>query len=149
MKQGRKDPKSLHETRTLSVAISCPRDKAYAFLAKPENLPQWASGLCSAIEKKDGNWVAITPEGRRKVEFTKKNDFGILDHSIMIDKKPVYVPMRVVPNNNGCEVMLTLFRNDDTLPSRFAEDIGWVERDLEDLKNLLEQTAGEGDNDNA
>ncbi len=142
MKEGRKDPKALDETRTVSVAISCPRDKAYAFLAEPANFPQWATGLCSAIEKKDGNWVAITPEGRAKVKFTAHNDFGILDHTITLGRTPVYVPMRILPNNNGCEVMLTLYRNDDTLPSRFKEDIGWVERDLDALKDLLEQTAG-------
>ena len=145
MKAGRKDPKALDETRTLSVAISCPRDKAYAFLAEPENFPQWATGLCSSIENKDGNWVAITPEGRCKMKFTEKNTFGILDHTITVGRTPVYVPMRILPNNNGCEVMLTLYRNDDTLPSRFKEDIGWVERDLDALKDLLEDTAGEGD----
>ncbi|MDE1151204.1 MAG: hypothetical protein PW788_01610 [Micavibrio sp.] len=147
MKKGRKDPKALKETHTVSVAIACTYDAAYAFLSAPKNFPQWAGGLCSEIEKKDDQWIAITPEGRCKIEFTKKNAFGILDHTIMVGRTPVYVPMRLIANNNGCEVLLTLYRQDGMEQSRFAEDIGWVERDLEVLKDLLEQTAGEGDKD--
>lgn len=145
MKQGRKDPKALLQSHTVSVAIACPFEEAYDFLAKPANFPQWAGGLCSEIEKKDDQWVAITPNGRAKVDFTKKNAFGVLDHTVTLGRDKVHIPMRLIANNNGCEVLLTLHKAEGVEASRFAEDIGWVERDLEVLKDLLEQTAGEGD----
>jgi len=145
MKQGRKDPKALLQSHTISVAIACPFEEAYDFLSKPANFPQWAGGLCSDIEKKDDQWVIITPEGLCKIEFTKKNAFGVLDHTVTVGRTKVYVPMRLVANNNGCEVLLTLYKQGGMEDSRFAEDIGWVERDLEVLKDLLEQPAGEGD----
>lgn len=134
----------LDETRTVSVAISCSMEKTYQFLAAPANFPQWASGLCTEIKKKNGAWVAKTPHGSAKVEFTKKNTFGIVDHTVTMGRNKVYVPMRVLPNNKGCEVTLTIYRNKMS-DSRFKEDIGWVERDLDALKDLLEKTAGKGD----
>jgi hypothetical protein len=144
MKKRTTKMKKLDETCTVSVAISCPMDKAYKFLSAPANFPQWASGLCTEIKKKDGKWVVVTPQGPAKIEFTKKNTFGILDHTVTLGRYKIYVPMRVLPNKKGCELLLTLYRND--MPeSRFKEDIGWVERDLDDLKDLLEQTAGKGD----
>ena len=68
-KAKRKSKNALRETCTVSVAIACPHDKVYAFLAAPKNFPQWASGFCSEIEKKDGKWIARTPVGKRRVEF--------------------------------------------------------------------------------
>ncbi len=144
MKKNIAKVKKLDETCTVSIAISCPMADAYKFLSAPANFPQWASGLCTEIKKKNGGWVAKTSQGAAKIEFTKKNTFGILDHTVTIGRNKIYVPMRVLPNNKGCEVLLTLYRND--MPqSRFKEDIGWVERDLDALKDLLEQTAGKGD----
>lgn len=144
MKKPAKKMNKLDETRTVSVAISCPVEKVYKFLSAPANFPQWASGLCNEIKKKNGNWVAVTPQGPAKIEFTKKNTFGILDHTVTMGRNKVYVPMRVLPNNKGCEVTLTIYRNKMS-DSRFKEDIGWVERDLDALKDLLEKTAGKGD----
>ncbi|MFX3897741.1 hypothetical protein ACJBU5_11230, partial [Streptococcus suis] len=50
----------------------------------------------------------------------------------------VYVPLRVIPNNDGCEVSFTLFRMPDMSEGKFAEDAAWVLRDLTALKAVLE-----------
>lgn len=47
--------------------------------------------------------------------------------------------MRVIKNDNGSEVMLTIFQTLDMSDKKFAEDIGMVERDLNNLKNILEE----------
>jgi hypothetical protein len=51
----------------------------------------------------------------------------------------VFIPMRVVKNDSGSEVMLTLFQTLDMSEKKFAKDIGMVERDLKNLKNILEE----------
>ena len=50
----------------------------------------------------------------------------------------VLVPMRVIPNQAGCEVMLTVFRSPGMTDAQFAADTDWVRRDLTALKALFE-----------
>jgi hypothetical protein len=49
------------------------------------------------------------------------------------------MPMRVFPNGEGTEVLITMFRQPGVSDEKFAEDTQWVRRDLEALKELLEK----------
>ena len=51
----------------------------------------------------------------------------------------VYVPMRVVKNGDGSEVMLTVFQTPEMTDERYAEDIKTVEKDLNHLKTIIEE----------
>jgi hypothetical protein len=106
------------------MTIERPSAEVYAFVCDPKNLPRWASGLSAAV----------------KVRFVERNAFGVLDHYVKTDSgAEVYVPMRVFPNGEGAEVLLTVFRRPGTSEEKFAEDTHWVRRDLEALKQLLEK----------
>lgn len=48
------------------------------------------------------------------------------------------IPMRIIANGEGSEVLLTLFRQPDMDDERFSTDIKWVMRDLKRLKALIE-----------
>jgi hypothetical protein len=127
------------ESRTLTVRIARPRRDVYDFLAAPENFPRWASGLGRSLKKADGEWIADSPEGPVRVRFTERNEFGILDHHVAV--RPgldVYIPMRVIANGTGSEVLFTLFRLPGMTDEAFARDAEWVERDLRALTALLE-----------
>jgi hypothetical protein len=50
----------------------------------------------------------------------------------------VYIPMRVVANGDGSEVIFTLFRTPGMSDAVLERDIGLVEGDLATLKELLE-----------
>ena len=96
-------------------------------------------GLGKSLKKVNGEWVAETPEGPVKVRFTERNEFGVLDHWVY--PKPglqIYIPMRVIPNGSGCELIFTLFRLPAMSDEKFVADAEWVMRDLTSLKNLLE-----------
>jgi hypothetical protein len=130
---------TTYPSRNLSVQINRnPRD-VYNFTAVPENWPRWASGLGKSLTKENGEWIAETPQGPVKVRFTERNAFGILDHYVM--PKPgveIYIPMRVIANGNGSELIFTLFRLSDMSEEQFAADANSVMRDLTALKILLE-----------
>jgi hypothetical protein len=130
---------ALSASRTISVSIRCQLSKVYEFLAAPENFPKWATGLCKAITKTGDEWLAETPQGSMKVQFTGRNDFGVVDHFIYpAPGVEIYVPMRVIANGTGSEVIFTLFRLPEMSDEKFAEDAGWVARDLRAVKELLE-----------
>ena len=128
------------ESRTIGVSISRERDEVYQFLAEPANFPLWASGLCKSIRPHGELWIAETRRGPVKVRFTAPNAFGIVDHYVSASSdSEIYVPMRVIANGAGCEVLLTLFRQPGMSDAKFGEDVHWVERDLQVLKTRLEK----------
>ena len=98
--------------------------EVYAYVSDPNNLPKWASGLSGAV----------------KVRFVERNSYGVLDHYVKANSGPeVYMPMRVFPNGEGAEVLLTVFRQPGVTEEKFVDDTQWVRRDLEALKALLEK----------
>jgi len=127
------------EVRKLSVSIDRPAAEAYDFLSVPENFAKWASGLGGSLRRAGGDWIAETAEGPIKVCFSEHNTFGVLDHSVTLPQgRSVYVPLRVLPRNKGCELELTLFRQPEMSDEKFAADAEWILRDLNAAKRLLE-----------
>jgi hypothetical protein len=124
----------------ISVSINRSTAQVYEFASNPENLPKWAAGLSGSIKKIDEDWIAESLMGRVKVKFAEKNKFGVLDHDVTLPSGVrVYNPMRVFPNNDGSELVFTLYRRPDVSDQEFAEDAKAVEKDLAKLKTLLEK----------
>lgn len=126
--------------RHLSVTIARSVAEVYAFAARPENLPRWASAL-GAVTGRDGEWwLAETPNGPVRLRFAPENALGVLDHWVRPAGTPeVYVPIRVVPNGAGAEVVFSLFRQPGMSNEQYAADAAWVEKDLTALKAVLER----------
>jgi len=130
---------TLFETRIISIPIDRGPQEVYDFVSDPENLPRWASGLGTSIKHVNGEWVAETSNGPVMVRFAPRNDLGVLDHYVTIAPGVVvYVPMRVIPNGNGSELIFTLFRQPGMTDRKFQEDADWVLQDLTRLKTVLE-----------
>ena len=127
--------------RTFSVTINRNWQELYDMIWRPEFFPKWASGLVDSGLRQDGDhWVADGPEGPIRIGFSPHNSFGVMDHHVdQGDGVKIHVPMRVIENGNGAEVMLTLFRQPSMDDERFAADIKWVNRDLKSLKSLVER----------
>lgn len=131
------------DVRHLSVTIDCQPATAYAWLSVPENFPQWAAGLATSLRPVDGSWVAETPFGAMKILFSPPNEHGVLDHWVYPEAGgEIYVPLRVVPNGAGCELVLTLFRTPGMTDERFAADAERVRQDLQFARKLLEYGPG-------
>ncbi|MGQ0657800.1 MAG: hypothetical protein ACT4NU_06855 [Chromatiales bacterium] len=97
--------------------------------------------ILSVDQKSEGKWIVETPDGPMRIKFAQQNEFGVLDHCVSLAPGlEISIPMRVVPNGSGSEVMLTLFQLPDMSDEKYAEDIGLVERDLRTLKSVLEGT---------
>ncbi len=111
----------------------------YAFAEAPKNMPLWASDLASGLERSGNDWIAEGVLGTVKVSFVPHNEFGVIDHTVTIESGlRVYNALRVVPNQDGCEVMFTLLRMPGTTDEQFEADAAHVARDLDALKTLME-----------
>jgi hypothetical protein len=132
----------MRASKTVSVSIDrAPRD-VYEFVANPENLPRWAAGLGRSVSQVQGRWIVQTSSGPMGIRFVDRNDMGVLDHVVTLASgEEILVPMRVVRNGTGSEVMVTVFRLPGMSAEKFAEDVTLVQRDLDTLKSVLEGKA--------
>jgi hypothetical protein len=127
------------ESRTLNIRIACAPKKVADFVSDPRNLPRWASAFCKSVRPDGDNWIVETPNGPIGLRFVARNAFGVLDHYVTpVPGVEIYVPLRVIANGDGSEVLFTLFRLPGMSEQDFERDAGMVERDLAELKRVLE-----------
>lgn len=123
----------------LSIAIEAAPARVYEFAANPMNLPKWARGLCTSIEKVGGTWIGQGAMGQVKIEFVEPNHLGILDHMVTLPSgQRVMVPIRVHPRGNGSEVVFTLNPLPGMTEAQIAADARLVMQDLAALKKAID-----------
>jgi hypothetical protein len=129
----------MFPSRTISVSINKPLAEVYAFAHVPENFMKWASGLSTTLHQEGDLWIADTLEGKAKVRFSEPNVYGVLDHWVTLpDGQEIYIPLRVIANDTGSEVSLTLFRLSQMDDAAFEGDAATVANDLAVMKRILE-----------
>lgn len=128
------------KSRHVSISINHPADEVYEFASNPENLPKWAAGISGSVKNVNGDWIAESPMGRVKVKFADKNRFGILDHDVTLPSgETFYNPMRVFPNEDGSELVFTLYQRPGMSDRDFRNDEEQIKADLKKLKALIER----------
>jgi hypothetical protein len=127
------------ESRHLTIAIDRPAAEVYAYARDPAHLPAWAAGLAAGIRLERGEWVADSPMGRVLVRFVPVNEYGVLDHDVVLPGgQSVTNPVRVLADGAGSEVVFTLRRQPGTTDEEWAADTAAVTADLESLRRVLE-----------
>jgi hypothetical protein len=127
------------ESRHLTIAIDRPAAEVYAYARDPAHLPAWAAGLAAGIRLERGEWVADSPMGRVLVRFVPVNEYGVLDHDVVLPGgQSVSNPVRVLADGAGSEVVFTLRRQPGTTDEEWAADTAAVTADLESLRRVLE-----------
>ncbi|MDJ0357296.1 MAG: SRPBCC family protein [Actinomycetota bacterium] len=127
-------------SRHISTAIERPAAEVYAYASDPIHLPQWAAGLTgSPVERVDDHWLADSPMGQVRINFTGQNPYGVLDHEVTLPSgETIYNPMRVIADGGTCEVVFTIRRRPGMSEEDFARDVEAVAADLAGLKRVAE-----------
>ena len=129
----------MRESRHLSVSIDRPAALVYRYARDPANLPAWAAGLAAGIRLERGEWVADSPMGRVLVRFVPVNEYGVLDHDVVLpDGTTSTNPLRVLDDGSASEVVFTLRRRPAMTDDEWAADIEAVTADLETLRRVVE-----------
>ena len=128
------------QSRQISLFIKAHWRDVYNFAANPHNLPQWASGLSENPPVQEGDeWFVESPQGRVKLFFAPDNNFGILDHWVVLPNgAEVYMPVRVIAAGKFSEVIFTLQRQPEMDDAKFEEDANMITKDLHQLAQLVE-----------
>jgi hypothetical protein len=128
------------ESRTISISIARDWKDVYEAVWRPQDFTRWASGPSqSRLERDEAEWWKTEgPECPIRIRFSNHNAFGVMDHYVDLGTgAEIYVPMRIVANGEGAEVLFTLFRQPGMSDEKFAADADWVARDLLALKALI------------
>lgn len=134
---------SIFETQLVSQPVDAPAHEVYAFAARMENLPRWASGLAAGIEQRDGDWYTSSPMGEVKVDMAPANPFGVLDHDVTLpDGTTVHNAFRVTPCGDGSLLVFVVLRLPGVGQASFDSDVAHVRKDLSALKAIMESRAG-------
>jgi hypothetical protein len=129
----------MRQSHLIQFSIARPVAEVYAFLADPLNYPRWAAVDGGITQVRQDEWLTRTPFGDRIIRFSTPNPYGVLDHAVYAQgEEPVMMPMRVVANGEGTEVMFLFYRRDDMNDEQFKSTIEWVTTDLLTLQSLLE-----------
>ena len=125
--------------KNISISINRSKEDVYQYASDPENFPKWLAFVKSISKKSDTIWEAETSMEKIEIDFTKKNEFGIIDHTAKLpDGTTVNNPLRAIANKNGSEVVFTLFQMPGKTDNEFEHDADLVKTDLSTLKKILE-----------
>lgn len=126
-------------SHTVSLAIQRNCIDLYETIWKPDFFPKWVSALGQGPLEQDGNsWKSQGPHGPVKARFTDHNAFCIMDHYIDSGySKEIFIPMRIVANEEGAQVLVTVFRQPLLSDEKFAQRLESAQHDLQTLHNLL------------
>jgi hypothetical protein len=126
----------LHLTQSVDAAPVA----VVAVASDPEQLPRWAAGLSAGIRNESGRWISDSPLGVVEVAFVGPAEWGVLDHDVTPpDGAVVRNVLRVLPNDEGSEVVFSLFHRPDQTDAQFDDDARHVREDLLRLKALVER----------
>lgn len=129
---------ATYPAKYIGISINRPAEEVYEFASNPENFPKWIAFIKS-MERHGDIWIGKTDMGDLKIKFAPANNFGVIDHEVTFaNGETVHNPMRAVANNKGCEFTFTLFRLPGKTDKEFNEDAGAVTKDLQKLKEILE-----------
>ena len=120
-------------TRTVSILVNKISGDAFdAILTLPPKI------IPDAKINSDGWWHFIGPYGKSKLKFFQNKSLGILDHEYVDEESSWNIPMRVIPNGEFSEIIITLKKPEQLSDLQFDQRISNLSNMMTSMKNYLE-----------
>ena len=127
-------------SNTQAISIDSPADRAFAFLADPNNLPRWAIGFAKDVRQGgDLGYVVITGQGEVPLRVATDAQLGVVDfHMTDPGGADAVAHSRVLPRGDGAEYVFTQFQAPGMPDAVFDGQVAALAHELVALKALLE-----------
>ena len=130
---------TLRQSHVIYLPLRRSAAEVYRFLVRPQNYAEWAAVTGPMLHLGERDWRVSTAFGERIVRFCAPNDLFVLDHAVFREgDAPVMLPMWLVPNGEGCELVFVFYRRPGISEEQFASAIEWINTDFLTLRSLLE-----------
>ncbi|HYG71403.1 MAG TPA: hypothetical protein VEC15_03830 [Actinomycetota bacterium] len=132
------------ETSTLAVTIEAPFDRVVSDLADPATHPEWATEFFAgpAQRRADGTYEVEVPSmgGIARMSVDVDAEHGVVDLFLAPGEAPFgpAVPVRVVRNGDGVDVLFTLARFPGMTDEQWKGGLAGMRHELENLKSRHE-----------
>ena len=124
-----------------TLTLTVPRNwlDLYETIWQPTCFAKWVSDLKGATLVQEGQyWRAKRGENSLKLRFTPHNPFGVMDYwTDNGSGKERYMPMRVIANGQGAELVAVLYCQPFTSDAHFVQEVAALRADMERLLYLL------------
>lgn len=133
------------KSQIVQIEINRPYDETYRIVRKPENFRRWSPVLEPRFEPRGNNgldWLVELPTGTHVIRFSPPNDFGVLDYTVIPEDGSLSrtTRVRLVPNEEGCELVIQFFQQPDVTDEAFVSHVEWAKTDFMTLKSVVEST---------
>ena len=122
-------------TRTISLMVN--KMSGDTFDAILELFPKM---IPDAKFNPNGWWSFIGPYGKSKVKFNQNKSLGILDHQYVDEESSWHIPIRVIPNGDFSEVIITLKKPEELSDFQFNQRVSKINKIIYSMKKILEST---------
>lgn len=131
-------------TQTVSVTIDAAPAQVSADLMEAESHPEWGTEFFSggAEDLGDGSWRVNIPMmgGEARMRIDGDEALGVIDMYLAPEGVPfgAPLPVRVVPNGDGADVLFTLTRFPQQTDEEWEAGVASMGRELINLKERHE-----------
>jgi hypothetical protein len=123
------------KANTQTVTIAAPRERVYAFVANPENLPRWAIGFAKAVRREATQWIVVTQSGDMPIDLVTDADHGVIDFMFQPTAGvTVTACSRVIANGETAEYVFTQFQDAGMPDEVFEEQVRALGHELDVLR---------------
>ena len=127
-------------SNTQAISIDSPPERAFAFVADPDNLPRWAIGFAQDVmQGGDLGYVVTTGQGEVGLRVATDANLGVVDfHMRDPGGANAIAHSRVLPRGDGAEYVFTQFQAPGMTDAVFDGQVAALAHELVALKALLE-----------
>jgi hypothetical protein len=128
-------------SRTHTLCLRAPKERAFAFLSEIENLPKWATLFCKELRPKaDGRYKVVTPQGEIYFRIEADPHSGVIDmYGGSTEDQMAYWPARVVDAPGGSSLFIfTAFQYPGVKDEDFAAQCDGLKQEFPHITAQVE-----------
>ncbi|QEC49519.1 SRPBCC family protein [Baekduia soli] len=126
---------------TRSISIAAPPEAVLGVVADGGRLPEWAPAFARAARRDGDGWLVDGGAAEFRIRLRVARELGTVDILRPADP-PSGAFLRVLPNEQGSELLFTLLFPGATPEEAVAGQMATVETELEAVRALSEAAAG-------
>jgi uncharacterized protein YndB with AHSA1/START domain len=131
----------MQRSDTQTISIDAPREAVLDLVSDPTAFPRWAAGFARAVRVDGPDWLVETGEGEVRLHVRVSREHGTVDFLAVAAlpgaERGVFT--RVVPNERGCDFVLTRFFPDAMTATEVEDERAVVAVELQTVRVLCER----------
>jgi hypothetical protein len=134
-----KDKEAEMTSRTVTTVLDAPKNEVFDYLARIENLPEWATEFARELRFEDGKARVTNGLGEFYFHIEADRDSGVIDmYAGPTEDELSLFPTRVVAMpDGGSAFTFTMFQSPGMADELFESQFHSLEREFENIRRTF------------